>query len=220
MIHIKIECGCGQPYAFDVEPILGQMPSPVACPSCGVDGTAAANAYLAQNCPASKPVIVVPAEPQPGRVAVSVPPVAGPPTGPTGALPHGRGSVLGAQQVDPAQIEQEARAKVLWGDAPEDVIKHLVIKGVHPDEAAGIVHAMLKERTAAIRVNGIRKMVIGAVLMCVPIGTLIAFLNIGVISPTIMGLTGVVGLWGGWMAFNGIFMLLAPKSEAGDVAEQ
>ena len=122
--------------------------------------------------------------------------------------------------MDRAQIEQEARAKILWGDAPEDVIKNLVIKGIHPDEAAGIVHAMLKERTAAIRVNGIRKMVIGALLMCVPIGTLIAFLNIGVVSPTIMGLTGVVGLWGGWMAFNGIFMLLAPKSEAGDVGEQ
>src|SRR5437762_13551444 len=113
MIHIKIECGCGQPYAFDVEPILGQMPSAVACPPCGTDGTAAANAYLAQNCPASKPVIVVPAGPQPGRMAVSVPPVGAPPPTQTRPLPHGRGSVLGAQQVDRAQIEQEARAKIL-----------------------------------------------------------------------------------------------------------
>src|SRR5436305_15271866 len=48
MLPIKIQCGCGQKYAFDVEPINGQMPYTVACPVCGVDGTEAANAALTQ----------------------------------------------------------------------------------------------------------------------------------------------------------------------------
>jgi hypothetical protein len=52
MISIKVQCGCGQRYAFDVEPVGGRMPSPVACPVCGADGTAAANEIMAQSLPA------------------------------------------------------------------------------------------------------------------------------------------------------------------------
>ena len=218
MILVKIQCGCGQPYAFDVEPILGQMPSAIARPSCGADGTAAANAYLAQSSPAPMAAAVAPVRSAPvgsARVRVAAPSEG---TGPTGRA--SRGGLTQVVQLDRAQIEQEARAKILWGDQPEEVIKYLVIKGVQPDEAAGVVRVMLKERSSAIRGNGVRKMVIGAVLVGVPIAALIMFIKIGVISFTIMGITGAVGLWGGWMAFTGIFMLLAPKSEAGDVAEQ
>lgn len=48
MIPVKIQCGCGQRYAFEVEPINGRMGSTVACPVCGTDGTAAANDAIAQ----------------------------------------------------------------------------------------------------------------------------------------------------------------------------
>lgn len=47
MMPIKIECGCGQRYAFDVEPVCGRMPGRVICPVCGVDGTRAANDMIA-----------------------------------------------------------------------------------------------------------------------------------------------------------------------------
>ncbi len=45
---VKINCGCGQHYAFDVEPVAGRMPANVACPTCGADGTDAANTSIAQ----------------------------------------------------------------------------------------------------------------------------------------------------------------------------
>jgi len=48
MTTLKVECECGQRYAFDVEPVHGRMPAPVACPTCGADGTGKANAMLAQ----------------------------------------------------------------------------------------------------------------------------------------------------------------------------
>jgi hypothetical protein len=48
MISIKVQCGCGQKYAFDVEPINGLMPQAVNCPVCGADGTAAANEMIAR----------------------------------------------------------------------------------------------------------------------------------------------------------------------------
>jgi hypothetical protein len=47
MVNIKIMCGCGQKYSFDVYPLNGRMPAPVQCPVCGMDGTAAANDILA-----------------------------------------------------------------------------------------------------------------------------------------------------------------------------
>jgi len=51
-MEIKIFCNCGAKYKFDVEPVNGQMPRAVACPVCGVDGTAQANQIIRQNQPA------------------------------------------------------------------------------------------------------------------------------------------------------------------------
>jgi hypothetical protein len=42
-MEIKIVCGCGTRFSFEVEPVNGRMPAPVNCPSCGADGTAQAN---------------------------------------------------------------------------------------------------------------------------------------------------------------------------------
>ena len=42
-IPVRIDCACGQPYSFDVEPVDGRFDGTVQCPSCGVDGTAATN---------------------------------------------------------------------------------------------------------------------------------------------------------------------------------
>jgi hypothetical protein len=69
MIPIKVECGCGQRYAFEVNPVDGHMPQAVKCPSCGADGTLAANQVIAQ-------ILAVPAR---APVAVPIAPVA--PTG-------------------------------------------------------------------------------------------------------------------------------------------
>jgi hypothetical protein len=47
MMPVKIQCGCGQRYAFDIEPVCGRMPGRVACPVCGMDGTRVANEIIA-----------------------------------------------------------------------------------------------------------------------------------------------------------------------------
>lgn len=76
MIPIKIQCACGQRYAFDIEPVNGQMPIEVACPSCGADGTTAANGIIAQSA-ASPPAAVPP--PPPGLRTAKAPPPPPPP---------------------------------------------------------------------------------------------------------------------------------------------
>jgi hypothetical protein len=45
-MELKLVCGCGQKYKFNVEPLGGRMPFAVKCPVCGADGTSAANAIL------------------------------------------------------------------------------------------------------------------------------------------------------------------------------
>jgi hypothetical protein len=48
LIPLKIQCPCGQKFAFDIIPLNDRMPHAVACPACGADGTEHANASLAQ----------------------------------------------------------------------------------------------------------------------------------------------------------------------------
>ena len=49
MIPIKIQCGCGQKYAFEVEPANRGMSCTVHCPACGADGTPAANLAISRH---------------------------------------------------------------------------------------------------------------------------------------------------------------------------
>jgi tetratricopeptide (TPR) repeat protein len=47
-IPVKIYCGCGQKYSFEVQPVAGRVPFPIACPACGQDGTHQANQVIAR----------------------------------------------------------------------------------------------------------------------------------------------------------------------------
>jgi hypothetical protein len=207
-IPVKIECECGQRYAFDAEPVNGQMPSAIAGPSCGVDGTAAANEIISRQL-ATEPVAV--AEPKSAPIRIAVPATIAP-------APVRRTLLPG--QMDRTQAEHEARAKAMWGDSQEEVTKYLMIQGLNVTEASSLVQSIFKERAAAVRANGIRKILTGAGMICVPIIALIVFLAIGVILIKVFAITIAIGLWGVWRTINGIMMAVAPKSEKGDVGEQ
>lgn len=71
MLPIKVQCACGQRFAFDVEPLNGRMPSAVACPVCGADGTAAANQIIAQKLAAQPAMATAPVAAAPVNVAAA-----------------------------------------------------------------------------------------------------------------------------------------------------
>lgn len=73
MIPVKIQCDCGQKYAFEAEPVNGRMASTVICPSCGTDGTAAANEIIARTLPAQPATL--PASTSGMRLAATPPPI-------------------------------------------------------------------------------------------------------------------------------------------------
>jgi hypothetical protein len=86
MMTVKVHCGCGQHYAFDVEPAGGRMPTTVACPVCGVDGTAAANEIIAKNMPTQPAAIRLNAVAAPAVAPpMAAPAIAAPPAAPSPA---------------------------------------------------------------------------------------------------------------------------------------
>jgi hypothetical protein len=217
MMQIKIQCGCGQHYAFEVEADGDLEPNKVLCPVCGADGTGAANAAIAQTLSAQA------AAPVGGsRIRIPTPPPAVHLTVPTAtpapaSRPHG--ATAPAREINRTQLEFEAKAKILWGDQPEEVIRFLRIQGLDSEEASAIVHAMLRERMATIRAAGISKMLKGIGMAIGSVVTFVLFVKAGFISIWILGSIALACLYGLWLVLTGGLKVLAPKSEAGDASE-
>jgi hypothetical protein len=72
---IKVQCGCGTRFSFEVVPVAGRMPVPIHCPTCNADDTELANALIQQQL--STPVRIAP-------VATSAPPPEPAPAPPSG----------------------------------------------------------------------------------------------------------------------------------------
>jgi hypothetical protein len=260
MVPVKIECECGQRYAFDVEPVDGRMPASIACPTCGADGTPAANESITKHFAAAAPVTPVirliapaPAPAAPVRPAIApiapVPPTPAPivpvepampataPIAPSTIQPM-RLSVSAASAVRPApppstsrpdprlglvgkeQAEHEARAKALWGDPPEQITSYLMVQGYTREEAGELTKALVKERTSAVRANGIKKMITGFCLIWAPVIAFVVSFAIGIFSAKLIGASVLIGLCGAYLIIRGFLMFVAPKSEKGDVANQ
>jgi hypothetical protein len=123
-------------------------------------------------------------------------------------------------KLDPVQAEREARAKIIWGDQPAEVISYLMCNGIPAAQAAAMVETMLKERAAEVRAKGIRSVALGAALATVPfIGYAILMGVFGVLPLKLFAGFVAVGVWGGWKLMNGAFLLLAPRLESGNVGE-
>lgn len=108
----------------------------------------------------------------------------------------------------------------MWGDPPEQIASYLMVQGYNREEAMELTTALVKERTSAVRANGIRKMIIGFCLIWVPVIALVIFLSIHFIPVKIMGAAILVGVYGAYLLLRGCLMAVAPKSEKGDVADQ
>lgn len=223
MIAIKIECTCGQRYAFEVEPVDGRMPHTVTCPACNADGTGTANALIAQQL-ANAPITISPAAPKAGlRLQGSqggAPiPTAAVTAAPSTPAPAHRPTRLPGQ-LDRDQALNEARAKMMWGDEPQQVRNFLTRNGYSPEEAEELVGVMRQERVASLRSDGLKKIFTGIGLALVPVAAWIGFTSAGYISFKLMALAVMVGLYGAYQVVQGTFMLVAPKAVRGDAAEQ
>jgi hypothetical protein len=225
MTSIKIECGCGQRYAFDVEPVDGRMPYTVACPICGVDGTGAANEVIAQTlqpvalaAPGGRSgIVAAPFQATAVRLAEPPPPVD---VAPTPQRTTHRRTVLLPGQTDPSQVAHEARAKIFWGDPPQEVLKFLLINNVPRQEAIEIIRELSHERLVQMRKNGLIKIFSGILMVCVPVVGWFIFNTAGIIPMKLFAIMIMLGVWGAYRVLKGTFMVVAPNMQQGDVSEQ
>ena len=142
-------------------------------------------------------------------------------TAPVPAGHHGRSAANKSPfEVDPAKVEAEARSKMMWGDPIEEVVKFLRMQGLGIPEAAAMANSLLNDRIKALRSIGIQKILTGVGLMCVPVIAFFYFQRLGVFPIKLFAMTIAVGLYGAWRLIKGMFMLLVPKSEPGDVADK
>lgn len=118
------------------------------------------------------------------------------------------------------QAQHEARAKVFWGDPPEEVIKYLQMQSISYDDACVMVDAMFAEREKAIRSRGVRKICLGVTLMFVPVIVYLILAHIGYVDFKLLGMAVVVGIAGAWFCLKGTFMLVSPQTEVGDFSDQ
>jgi hypothetical protein len=99
LLPVKVVCGCGQKYSFEVEPVNGRMPQRIACPVCGADGTASANEIIARS----------QAVPPPPRPAPSLAPAPAPSLAPA-PVPVGAARLQTAAAPPPAPVAPLAPA--------------------------------------------------------------------------------------------------------------
>jgi predicted component of type VI protein secretion system len=124
-------------------------------------------------------------------------------------------------QAERPQAELEAKNKIFWGDAPDEVIKYLMRQGINGEESSLLVAGMLQQRAVAIRRAGVRKIILGILLMCVPVASFFIFMAvIGSLPLKLFAVTVAVGLWGAWWFLKGMIMFISPKSEPGNVADK
>jgi len=214
MIPIKVQCGCGQLYQFEVEPVNGRLAGTVACPVCGVDGTEAANEAIAQQmaeqnsaASATKSALHLAKSTHSGSQAA------------THASSRGA-ATLQHWQTDRTQAKFEARAKISWGDSPQSVLGYLMTQGFSRQEASELVNELAAERALEMRGKGIKNIFLGSGLVLLPIVSFVVFWIIGAIPLKIFGLMVAGGFYGIWLIIRGTHMLIVPKSEGGDVAEK
>ena len=203
MVPVKIECECGQSYAFEVEPVYGRMPYSITCPSCGEDGTAAADEFISSQCTSPDAV----AEPSLPSIQISKPAAAP-------EASSGRGII------NRPKAEREAKSKTMWGEPQEHVTSYLLTQGFNRSEAMELAFRLSAERMAIVRSNGIKKIIVGAVLAFVPLIAYIIFKSLGFYLIKLFILSIIVGCTGAYMCISGILMVVSPKSEKGNVVKE
>jgi hypothetical protein len=129
--------------------------------------------------------------------------------------------MLPIRPIDREQVECEARAKTLWGDPREEVVKYLMMQGINAAEAMALADEMFAERTKCIRGCGVKKILIGIPLMAFPVVSWIFMVAVfRFMFIKIWAFTAVAGLYGFYCFIRGMIMFFSPGSEPGDVSEK
>ena len=123
------------------------------------------------------------------------------------------------------KLYSEARCKIIWGESPDSVKEYLIESNLQSDQAQGILDALLEERYASVRKNGLRKLLkaIGILLAC---GTILFILCSNIESHSTYSTRRSAGafalpaigiLWALWKGTDAILEISDPTKFQGDI---
>lgn len=118
----------------------------------------------------------------------------------------------------PDKVKEAARSSFIWGEPKEAVLRMLKANGANDEEAESFLKELGKERTREIRGVGLSKIVTGIFLILLPLVSWFIFHSAKIYLPKIFGFAVAAGLYGIWKLVDGVILLVAPKSEKGDLA--
>jgi hypothetical protein len=118
----------------------------------------------------------------------------------------------------PEAIAVEARAEIIWGRPPNQVLELLQAKGVGDKDALALIADLLKERAASIRADGIKKTVVGSLCIVAPIIYYFFSLWLGYWSLKFFAVLIVAGVVGLAKVTSGLSMIVRPQAVTGSLA--
>jgi hypothetical protein len=127
--------------------------------------------------------------------------------------------------MSPEELNVEARARIVWGEEPSSVHAFLTSNGMSAADADQKIQELVDERNEEVRRIGIRETCIGgAILLLIAIFIWHIFrLPPSRIFPDRRGKSimfgFLVGLFGIWKLFNGLFHLLRPRTETRSIPD-
>ena len=121
---------------------------------------------------------------------------------------------------DLERIENEARAKMTWGESPESVFTFLQLQGLSSAEALASMESLKQERAANMRAAGMRKIVMGSMMAVSPLVFYGICAGIGFVPFKFLMLTVAFGLWGVWKIIGGCINIFAPNFGNEDLSEE
>ena len=120
------------------------------------------------------------------------------------------------------QAKVEARAKIIWGDKPKQVIFFLRARGISLEDAIEITDEALAERAAEKRSAAVQKIIGGILLLTLPyFGNLLlqAFGTLSLISMLVFGLACAAALFGLYWIVSGFITIFFPKMDEPEMDE-
>jgi hypothetical protein len=128
----------------------------------------------------------------------------------------------------PQALAWEARAKIIWGDQGDEVQTWLIDQGIDRYNAERIVGLAVSERATAIRVKGLRDLVLGLLAgaggAAVGLGA-VTLVNLGLLAVPIKGLALLVAIsfllfmYGAHLTWRGLARLLGGAHVKGAVSD-
>lgn len=113
----------------------------------------------------------------------------------------------------------QARAKIIWGESPDMVLAFLKTEGMGDQQSTALIELLANERKQIIQAHGKRNLIFGSALICVPIISYLTFHSVRIVPLKIFGTTVAIGAFGFWKASKGVFDLVRPDLQRGDLSD-